>query len=1044
MFRRITMMSLVICAICVLAFGCATADLVKWDFEDGTLQGWTVVSGDVGKQPVDADDDRWGGNFNKQGRYFIGTYENMHDAAQGELRSPDFTITANLMSLLVGGGSHAGTYIAMYDSDGEELFRETGFNSELMSRRIWYVSPYKGKTVYLKIVDRESGGWGHINVDDIRQLSADEEAEIEADRKRLEAAIEQWKANLELPGRRIVHSVEGKTDLAMPLGGIGAGNIAVCGDGALREWQIFNKVNAACLVPGHFFAIWARAGDSDPVARILGPSIEGLPGIERTEFIGEFPIAEVRYKDADLPVEVRMEAFSPFIPANAAESGIPGIYFVFKVKNPGRTQVSVSLAASLQNAVNYDGRSPIDGVRFKDYGGNLNSVIQDGGFTAIHMSNPDLSPEERQFGTMILAAMGSNVTSIPQWDIPITVWSDFARDGKLDSQSSDAPSRKGRTWNGALANSLGLRPGEEKSVVFFITWHFPNHYAEYDRNLAEYRIGRNYNNRFKDSAQVAKYMAENYGKLAHRTRLFRDTLYDSTLPYWLLDRIGAPASTLTSQTCLWIEDGTFHAFEGSGSHGCCPMNCTHVWNYEQTLAYLFPEIERLMRHTDLLVQQTETGSVHHRTVLPLNLPRSSGPFIDGHLGTILKSYREHLLSADDDWLAEMWPNIKMAMDFAIREWDPNEDGVLVNQQWNTYDAAMFGPNTFIGTLYLAALRATEEMAAVMKDPDAQRYRRLFESGSKRLDDVLWNGEYYIHIDRRDKAERAENGAWMLEDWPDEASLAEHQNRPYGIGCHADQLLGQWWAHILGLGYLLPEERVGKALDSMLRYNWRWDFGEVVQQRAFAGPGDMGLLCCTWPHGERPSPAILYADEVWTGIEYAVAGLMLYEGMESEANQIARAVLDRYNGIPRPPIKRSPWNEIECGEHYVRAMSSWSMLLAAQGFSYNGPNGSMAFNPRISPENHRSLFTCAEGWGTFSQKQTRTSHVNTIELKYGRLRLNSLTINLPEEAEPKSLIAALGRKSLNFEGLASGKTLTLKFAEPLQMNAGERLSVEIEW
>ena len=855
----------------------------------------------------------------------------------------------------------------------------------------------------------------------------------------------QWLAALMSPTKRKVYRGGELADLAMPMGGVGAGNIAVCGDGALREWQIFNKVNSSCIVPGQFFAIWARAGGGEPVARLLRTApVEDLPFVKATEFIGEFPIAELRYKDSALPVRVEMEAFSPFIPMNSRDSGIPGVFFIFKVKNPGRQEVSVSLAASLQNAVNYDGRSAIKGVRFNGYGGNVNTVVEGRGLTMIQMSNPILSSDERQYGTMTLGALSRSASALAQWNVPAVLWSDFSKDGKFDRQCPVGPSPKGRTWNGALAVPTTLRPGEEKSVVFFIAWHFPNYCVEWRGSSIGDRLGRMYNNWFKDSQAVGEYLAANFNRLSKETKLFRDAFYDSTLPYWFLDRVSSQASTLTSQVCMWIEDGTFHAYEGAG---CCPMNCTHVFNYEQTLAHLFPDLERNMRRTDLKVQQTPSGVILHRTALPLSAPRQSPernwPFVDGHLGTILKSYREYRLSTDAKWLGEMWPNIKLAMDFVIEDCDVNADGVLVNEQWNTYDAAMYGPNTFIGTLYLAALRAAEEMARVEGDAEsAARYRSIFEMGTKRLDSVLWNGDYYIHIDEKKEAAGIKDAPWLTENWPTEDTSAK-VNRPYGAGCHADQLPGQWWAHILDLGYVPPQDRVRTTLDSILKYNWRWDFGSVTQQRAFAGAGDKGLLNCTRPRGGRPGQATLYSDEAWTGVEYEVAGLMMYESKIREAYRIVKAVSERYNGVPRKPFKRNPWSEIECGEHYARAMSSWAMLLAAQGMSYCGPDGSIGFDPRIQPENHRSFFTTAEGWGTFSQKRTAGSQVDALDLKYGRLLLKTLAVRLPEGVQPKSVTVVLGRRSLAFDASHDCGALTIRLREPVTVSAGQKLSLKVK-
>ncbi len=1036
----LSMLSFFICAICVLSPACAS--LMGFDFEDGTLQGWTIVSGNAGKQPSANDDDRWGGNYGKQGKYFIGTYENLKDEAQVEMRSPEFTITSDYISLLVGGGSYPdGEYIALCRaSDGSVLMRETGANSEHMTRRQWDVSKYKGEKVYLKLVDRETGGWGHINVDDIHEMTPAEMAAIEKAKREKEAAKRRWLADLMKPGERKVYRGKELDDIAINMGGIGAGNIGVCGDGALRQWQIFNKVNTGCVVPGQFFGIWAKPANGTAVTRVLQQSaVGGIPGAQATEFIGEFPIAEIRYKDPALPVQVSMEAFSPFIPMNSKDSGIPGIYFVFKVRNPGKQPVSVSLLGSLQNAVGYDGGSKIEGVANQSYGGNMNKLLKDPNAVIIDMDNPSLPADAHQNGTMALGTLSKGAQVVEQYDDIAAMWSDFTKDGVLGIASKTGPSEKGITWNSALSTGIDLKPGEEKSVVFFITWHFPNFYADYDRSLAQYRLGHMYSNWFECACKAASYMAENYPRLSKQTHLFRDALYDSNLPYWFTTRISAPISTLTSQTCLWIEDGTFAAFEGCG---CCPMNCTHVWNYEQTLACLFPDLERNMRHTDLTVQEEASGEVRHRTVLPLSAPRGTGVFVDGHLGTILKCYREYRRCPDRKWLDAMWPNIKLAMDFVLKSWDKNQDGVLVNEQWNTYDAAMYGPNTFIGTLYLGALRAAEEMAKVEDDArSAKQYRTVFTSGSRRLDSTLWNGEYYIQIDEKKEADLIQDAAWMTVDWPNETLGGA--NRPYGTGCHADQLLGQWWATMLDLGYLLPKDRVGMALDSIMKYNWRWDFGEVTQQRPFAGNGDMGMLICTWPKGGRPANSILYADEVWTGIDYEVAGLLIQEGKIREAYQMIKAVGDRYSGVRRPPITRSPWNEIECGDHYARAMSSWSMLLAAQGFTYSGPDGAVGFNPVIQTNDHRSFFSTAEGWGTFAQTRTAKAQTDTLQMKYGWLTLKMLTLGTAQTARPKSVKVILNGKPVKSNIKRNGK-LMIQLSSPAVLCAGDKLTVTAAW
>src|SRR5690606_12753796 len=172
------------------------------------------------------------------------------------------------------------------------------------------------------------------------------------------------------------------------------------------------------------------------------------------------------------------------------------------------------------------------------------------------------------------------------------------------------------------------------------------------------------------------------------------------------------------------------------------------------------------------------------------------------------------------------------------------------------------------------------------------------------------------------------------------------------GCLADQLFGQNWAHQLGLGYLYPPEAVKKGVDSVWRFNWAPDVAPQNEahrpERVFAESGEPGLFICTWPRSPHlGNAAVRYKDEVWTGIEYEVAAGLVYEGLLDEALAIVKGVDQRYDAS-----KRNPWNEIECGDHYARAMASWGILLALSGFDYDGPAGHMAFAPRITPDEFR--------------------------------------------------------------------------------------------
>jgi non-lysosomal glucosylceramidase len=432
-----------------------------------------------------------------------------------------------------------------------------------------------------------------------------------------------------------------------------------------------------------------------------------------------------------------------------------------------------------------------------------------------------------------------------------------------------------------------------------------------------------------------------------------------------------------------------------------------------------------MRRIDFKHQQREDGGVNNRTDVP-SPPRPTGeqPFADGHASCILKAYREALNHPDDSFFQEYWPHIKRAVEYLIARDEKasggQPGGILQDDQWNTYDEALHGVTTFISGYYLAALRAGEAWARRLGDAAAaDRFRGIFEKGRNKLVELCWNGEYF------------------------QQHLPDYLNRQgeVGPGCMADQLIGQWWAHQLGLGYLLPKEMVQSALRSIFKYNFKSDLtGWKHAPRAFAGAKDKGLIICTWPKGGRPAQVMLYSDEVWTGIEYQVAAHMIYEGLIAEGFAIVKAARDRYDGLPRPPIPRNPWNEIECGGHYARAMSSWSLLLALSGYEYDGPGRILRFAPRHSPEDFRCFFCGPEGWGSFAQKaETRTQKAE-ITVRYGTLRLRTLVIALIANFKPaKAAVTAAGKTVPATFGVSEGLA-EVKLAMETAVQEGETVAV----
>jgi hypothetical protein len=219
-----------------------------------------------------------------------------------------------------------------------------------------------------------------------------------------------------------------------------------------------------------------------------------------------------------------------------------------------------------------------------------------------------------------------------------------------EASTSNATKSFDQKLVGSLSRKMRLGAGASGKATFVVTWHMPN------LRIGRLPGGRYYATRFQSAAAVGKYIAKNFRRLANQTRLWHDTWYDSTLPYWFLDRTFLNTSILATSTCHRFGDGRFYAWEGVG---CCEGTCGHVWQYAHALAHLFPELERITREkVDFGLALQPDGAIHFRGEF------NDFPAIDAQAGTILRALREHRCSPDSAFLKRNWPAIKRAMELA--------------------------------------------------------------------------------------------------------------------------------------------------------------------------------------------------------------------------------------------------------------------------------------------------------------------------------------------------------------------------------------------
>jgi len=815
--------------------------------------------------------------------------------------------------------------------------------------------------------------------------------------------------------------------IALPLGGIGTGTISLGGRGDLRDWEIVNRPAKGFAPPLAFFALYAKPAGGAAVTRALEGAIDppyegasgctvanhGLPRFRSCSFAAAYPLGQVLLSDRDVPLDVRIEGLNPFVPADADASGYPAAVLRFVLTNRTSKAVSASVCGNLQNFIGTDGTGAPPPAKI-DGGRRSNTFRKGNKVSGIFMESSEIAADAEQFGTFALTTTAragisySTARTGLGWGCTLLdLWDDFSGDGKLD----DTTTGDNTAPVGSLAVSVNVPPNQSRTVTFLLAWRFPNRLAWAGSQKDGGIVGNYYATRFADAWDAAEQTAAGLKKLETDTVSFVRSFCESDLPNAVKEAALFNLSTLRTQTCFRTADGRFYGWEGcSDKAGCCMGSCTHVWNYEQATAFLFGELSRKMREVEFAHATRDDGLMSFRVLLPLErATESRKAAADGQMGCIMKVYRDWQLSGDDEMLATLWPKVRKALEFCWipNGWDADADGVMEGCQHNTMDVEYYGPNPQMQVWYLGALRAAEAMAAYINDTDfAAKCRELYEWGSAFTDERLFNGEYYEHEIRPPSGEIAEGLLIGMG-----ARDPKNPDFQLGAGCLVDQLVGQFLAHVCGLGYLLKPANIRKALRSILKYNFRKEFyGHFNNMRSYVLNDESALLMASYPRGQRPKHPFPYFNEVMTGFEYTAATGMLYERMTADGLRCIEAVRGRYDGL-----RRNPFDEAECGHHYARAMASWAAVLALTGFRYSAVTGEMIFAASQTPATW--FWSTGSSWGTIQQKPSKKQTDATINVMHGTLKIKRLTLTDPKGGgssvdKPRPVVIQKG-KSVKF-------------------------------
>ncbi|PYY03797.1 MAG: glucosylceramidase [Acidobacteria bacterium] len=753
-----------------------------------------------------------------------------------------------------------------------------------------------------------------------------------------------------------------------PVGGFGAGTFSRSYRGHYERWHLKAGVHKYEDVPANQFAVFVRPEGGEPIAQVLAtdnPS-HGLSAWNWSypagsgEYAALYPKSWFAYQSPQLPIKLTVEQFSPVLPDNYKETSYPVAIYNWYAQNPTSKPVTVSILFSWANMVGWFRDST------RGFAGGLNNQntntyhaeqIQNGNMQGIvfdRLRSGAVQEEwDGQFAIAALATPGVEVTYTTSWMSYGTgedVWKPFSTDGRLPNWAPKLASA-GEPMAAAIALRFTLAPNEKKLVPMALAWDLP---------IAEFGGGRKW---LRHYTKFFGTSGSNAWKIA-RTALENDQDWSRQIDEWqkpFIEDESKPLwyrGELFNELYILADGGTLwgHELNGVGNPRHHSAQMADSFSYLECFDYQYygtsdvrfygsfplvkfwPEIEKqeMRQYTDTIAESNPQEYVwawkrDHQHILELMQRKTAGsaphdlgsptedPFVnvnqynyqdvsnwrDLNSKYVLMVWRDYVFSGskDMDFLRYTWNAVRMAMEH-LRQYDKNGDGLIENGGFpdQTYDNWVArGESSYSGSLYLAALRATAEIARKLgENTTAQGYDALFKRAQAAFVKNLWNGTYFNYDVGSD----------------------------YKSDIMAEQLAGQWYANLTGLGEIVPAEMRRSALQHVFDFNvMKFQNGTMGAVNGIAANGDI-------LHENEQ------VEEVWTGTTFGVASHMLSEGMRDQAFKTAEGV---YNVVwkDRGYFFRTPEAYDSRGlfraSMYMRPGSIWSMEMTGK----SGPQPALA-------------------------------------------------------------------------------------------------------
>ena len=764
-------------------------------------------------------------------------------------------------------------------------------------------------------------------------------------------------------------------------GGMGTGGFELRADGIFRNFGIFNNVplGTGKRYPFSedttlFFKVrWQEKG-GQPKMKVLqieeGPGLltggvqpfyyifPWMSGVDKIEYSASFPYSNLVFTDEEMPFDIKLEVVSPFVPHNVKNSTLPGVYFNFEVIQKENKQCDVMLMLTSRNCVGYD-------IHEKEF---VSEVYKDDKTCSVEMKCAHMSEKEASFGSQTITSLASGSSFYAGWEHLHPYYEFVLRNNELPNINVTADRNKfdellnfpvaGERLFSTVAISKELSSNQSFKHSFVYTWDFPNFYSKvledgnFDSNSFE---GHYHNNFFKNSVEVANYMATEKESLEAATKTFYSNFFDSSIPAFVLDQVNSHFNTFITSG-LVTKSGKFGISEGMlHDRSVGPFATMDVGMYGSVMpASLFPVLDKatFISHKEA---QLDSGEVIHglqRNFKSEDHTESVHSRIDMPSQFVIQSLRDYFWTNDKEFLKEVWPAIKMTIEYCLKDRDHDKDSIPdMEGVMCSYDNfPMYGVASYIASQWLSALQFAAYAAIDMGEKEtSDEYFRIFQVAQKNAESRLWNGEYF--------------------------RLCNDDGGKTGIvdeGCLTDQIIGQWAKHFIGSADIYDKDKMHKALKFICDNSSK----------------EYGLVNCRWPEDEylhEVSPDCWndQANTCWTGVELEFAALLIYEGMVEEGLAVIKNVDDRHrkNGMY--------FDHPEFGGHYYRPMSAWSIINSMLGFSLRGTE--YFFAPKLTGQNTKYYFVTSTGSAHFEfdlNSKTAKIKVLTGEMCFSKVNLTA--------------------------------------------------------